>query len=388
MDISQTEFYRRYSTVYENRAHDKYTVGSMMASLGFKRGTKYLKQKRVDGTRPFCYIMSYDELYVLFDKKDWIHSRDREDYGIDNDADEADKLQKIVETPASNSKSNPKPASKKVPPPVPPKPDHLKEDNKSSDTKTQSSKLAPSADRDHVVEFLDDVLSADNEPEPYGIPGPSSTLAEDESEEMPLKQSDPLKVKVSEFIVGKNKKGKLVFDDDKLNAMFNEEPEHSKPEPEPKVYTDRRFEDLYESAKRMWVSDEGDPEDFDWECLALEIEDLSNHKVHDSRNDYYHYSLNRAVQTLRHKINGNSRVSYNYPTNMEIAEMIRKYHNKQRGQMRVTPPEGYKTVPIEKIQGCPKVDEKEYAQAMGIEESSDDEADNANEDWYEALKQA
>jgi len=157
---------------------------------------------------------------------------------------------------------------------------------------------------------------------------------------------------------------------------------------EPKVYTDKRFEDLYESAKRMWVSNEGDPEDFDWECLALEIEDLSNHKVHDGRNDYYHFSLNRAVQTLRNKINGNSRVSYNYPTNMEIAERIRKYYDKQRGQMQVTPPEGYKAVPIEKIQGCPKVDEKECAQAMGIEESSDDEADNANEDWYEALKKA
>jgi len=73
---------------------------------------------------------------------------------------------------------------------------------------------------------------------------------------------------------------------------------------------------------------------------------------------------------------------------MEIAERIRKYYDKQRGQMQVTPSEGYKTVPIEKIQGCPKVDEKECAQAMGIEESSDDEADNANEDWYEALKKA
>ena len=41
----------------------------MMTSLGFKRGSKYLKQKRVDGTRPFCYVISYDELYALFDKK-------------------------------------------------------------------------------------------------------------------------------------------------------------------------------------------------------------------------------------------------------------------------------------------------------------------------------
>src|SRR2546421_13007797 len=56
----QTEFYKRYSFVYENKAHDKYTVGSMIVSLGFKRGFKYLKQKRVDGTRPFCYVIFYD----------------------------------------------------------------------------------------------------------------------------------------------------------------------------------------------------------------------------------------------------------------------------------------------------------------------------------------
>jgi hypothetical protein len=56
--------------------------------------------------------------------------------------------------------------------------------------------------------------------------------------------------------------------------------------------------------------------------------------------------------------------------------------------MWVTPLENYKTVPIKKIQGCPKVDEKECAQAMGIEKSSDNEADDAGEDWYEALKEA
>jgi hypothetical protein len=68
--------------------------------------------------------------------------------------------------------------------------------------------------------------------------------------------------------------------------------------------------------------------------------------------------------------------------------MIRKYYNEDRGQIWVTPPENYKTVPIKKIQGCPKVDEKECAQAMGIEESSDNEADDAGEDWYETLKES
>jgi hypothetical protein len=44
--------------------------------------------------------------------------------------------------------------------------------------------------------------------------------------------------------------------------------------------------------------------------------------------------------------------------------MIRKYYNEYRGQMQVTPPEDYKTISIKKIQGCPKVDKKEYARAI------------------------
>src|SRR5437763_9372754 len=114
----------------------------MMAGLAFKRGTKYLKQKRVDGTRLFCYVMSYDKLYALFDKKGWIHSRDREDYGIDNEAEE-------LSTPISKSKSesqpepkknaspapdSSKPVSKKVSLPILPKLDHLKISTNSSNT--------------------------------------------------------------------------------------------------------------------------------------------------------------------------------------------------------------------------------------------------------------
>ena len=128
LDISQTEFYKRYSYVYKNRTHDKYTIGSMMASLGFKRDSKCLKCKRIDGTRQWCYVMSYDELYALFDKKGWIHSRDKEDYGIDNEAEESSTLILKPKTKkiTPSIPNSPKPISKKVPPPISQKPDHLK----------------------------------------------------------------------------------------------------------------------------------------------------------------------------------------------------------------------------------------------------------------------
>lgn len=115
LDTSQSEFYKQYTAMYENRAHDKYTVGSMMASLGFKRGSKYLKQKRIDGARPFCYVISYDELYALFDKKGWIHSIDREDYGLDDkDNDSADETQKIKKISVSEP-ITPKPIPEIIP---------------------------------------------------------------------------------------------------------------------------------------------------------------------------------------------------------------------------------------------------------------------------------
>src|SRR5437763_14904840 len=84
----------------------------MMASLGFKRDSKCLKYKRMDGMRQWCYVMSYDELYGLFDKKGWIHSRDREDYGIDNKAEE-------LPTPISKPKSESQPKSEKNTHPIP-----------------------------------------------------------------------------------------------------------------------------------------------------------------------------------------------------------------------------------------------------------------------------
>src|SRR3954462_14630636 len=97
--------------------------------------------------------------------------------------------------------------------------------------------------------------------------------------------------------------------------------------------------------------------------------------TYDSK-DYYHYSLSQAVQTYRNRVNSKDRFSYDKPTYIEIAEMIRKYYKEDRGQMQVTPPEDYKTISIKKIQGCPS------------EDNDKDKADDADENWYEALKKA
>src|SRR5436190_18585382 len=130
----------------------------------------------MDGTCQWCYVMSYDELYALFDKKGWIHSRDREDYGIDNEAEE---LPTPISKPKSESQPEsekitppaldfPKPVSKKVPPPIPLKPDHLKVSTNSSNTDDKQEPLRiPDPSGTSI--------------EPLGIPGPSGTSIESQS---------------------------------------------------------------------------------------------------------------------------------------------------------------------------------------------------------------
>ena len=161
---------------------------------------------------------------------------------------------------------------------------------------------------------------------------------------------------------------------------------------------DDKIEALFQSAKNLWEEDGYNPEEFNGELLAIEIEDLSNHKVYDMKADPYHYSLNRAVQIYRDKSNRGTNNMYTYPPNEVIAEKIRKYYKEERGIICVSPPEGYKTVPTKKLKAVPNIDEREYVQAIGYdEECSDDEAkiakkaknvddDDADEDWYESLK--
>jgi hypothetical protein len=404
LDIPQTEFYKRYSFVYENRAHDKYTVGSMMASLGFKRGSKYLKQKRVDGTRPFCYVMSYDELYALFDKKGWIHSRDREDYGIDNESEE-------LSTPISKPESVSQPEPEKIAPPVS---DSSNPSNKELDIKKPSLSITMDDLLDELQNYIEDIKEIDPasiplpespkleavvvepipEPEPHGIPGPSNIPA--------TKPVVTLKKKPDALIKLESKENRTKSEEKKYQALHLEwilsgvdKLESSKPitkSSEPNVYMDDKIEALFQSAKNLCEEDGYDPEEFDGESLAIEIEDLSNHKVYDLKADPYHYSLNRAVQIYRDKSNRGTNNMYTYPPNEVIAQKIRKYYKEERGIIRVSPPEGYKTVPIKKLKAVPNIDEKELAQAMGYdEECSDDDAknindDDADEDWYESLK--
>ena len=396
-EISCKRFYEIYAQWCQDNGEPK-----MLSSNKFGMELKQFVSK----TRPRSENRNY---HYKLDRKD-IMKKFGEGFGKST-VEQSEKKEVVTEPKVAPE--SPKEIPKKVPPQLPPKPDHLKVKANSSKSNSEPIKKAPEQEvnpssiplpespKMKPVSVPEPIPKP--APEPYGIPGPSNTSA---PEPKPMQPS----------LFKKNKKGEWVIDDDKINdavkqATAKNLSKKPDPEPEPKVniYMDKPIEDLYESAKKMWESNGGTPEDFDSECLALEIEDLPNHS-RDPKKDYYHYSLSRAVQTYRNKINGRDRVSYDRPTYAEIAEKIRKYYNEERGQMHVTPPVGYKTAPIKKISECPQIDKKECLQAMGHdEECSDDEParsknnkkectsenvamadsdDDADEDWYESLKSA
>jgi hypothetical protein len=216
---------------------------------------------------------------------------------------------------------------------------------------------------------------SDNEEvvEPYGIPGPSNTSAP--------------------------------------------EPEHIQEASEPEIsesnseqVIDKNLEDLYNSVRSHWKADDGDPEEFDWEVLAMEIDELSNSGY--NRSYCYCIGLNMALQDYRYKVNGKHNAEVR-PSNAEIAQTIRKYANEiggevpveessqidEKEQVQIISPVGIKKVPIKEVNEkreqepetppapimlvakIPPIDEREYALANGYEVYSDceDEDDELDE---------
>src|ERR1044071_5490637 len=106
---------------------------------------------------------------------------------------------------------------------------------------------------------------------------------------------------------------------------------------EPNVYMDDKIEALFQNVKNLLEKNDYNPDEFDGESLAIEIEDLSNHKVHDIKADPYHYSLNQVVQLYRNKNNRGTNNMYTYSSNKVIVQKIRKYYKKEREIICVSP---------------------------------------------------
>ncbi|RHZ81667.1 hypothetical protein Glove_117g589 [Diversispora epigaea] len=138
--------------------------------------------------------------------------------------------------------------------------------------------------------------------------------------------------------------------------------------PEPIIYKNNNFKEMYINAKTKWKRFGNDPEDFDWECFITEIEELSNHEQYDFQKDPWHHTLRMLVQLQKSLING------------EIAIELRKYF-KERGTVYIPSLTNHKTESI--IQYTDSIiNTKECGLAEDIETFSDSE----DEDWYNGLE--
>jgi phage/plasmid-associated DNA primase len=159
---------------------------------------------------------------------------------------------------------------KKSPPPLPPKSEGIKVRVKL--LKSESIKKAPEPEIDPAsiplpespkLEPVPKVISA-SVPKPYGIPGPSK----------------------------------------------------------PVIYTEE--EKLYNSIKELWERYDGDPNDFDWEICAIEIENLSNCTTNA---DQYHNELGAIMRSYQYKAKKGVGLTSSFCK--ETAQEIREYEKKK-----------------------------------------------------------
>jgi len=357
MEIASSHLYSSFKTWHSEQFVSNHkkppTVQEFtraLKGLGLEANQKRIGDRKV-GKRLQWYSASYQDLYTTFIKKNMIDEAEDidEPEGYEHkentytppteklpeepEPKDSDCSQPAIENIVEKNEEVPKPVvPKKVPPPLPPKPKRLKVDVKSSNLESKTS-----------------------DPDPASIPLPASPKIEMLPEVPPIPEPE---LESTELVP---------------------EPEIVKLEPdpsntsEPAIYFDENLEDLYKNVKEHWETDGGNPEEFDWESLALDIEDLFNRVSFDP----YHYSLKKSVRNYQYKVNGMNGILYGYPTITQIVEKIRKYDN-ERGQ---APLQGSGVVnPIEELALLPNICKEDYMGLTGhYSEDDDDDYDNDDE---------
>ncbi|CAG8646923.1 10618_t:CDS:2, partial [Paraglomus occultum] len=159
LDVASSYLYNTFKRWFIEQSHIQgkkpptiQEFSRALGELGLKSKPKRIGDRK-NNKRVQWYEASYESLYTAFRKKNMIDE--------DENIDEPDNYQARLQVPDSSTnnpeifpveeETNP---PKKVPPPIPPKPDHLK-------LKTP--------------EISEKIESEENDTEPCGIPGPSNT---------------------------------------------------------------------------------------------------------------------------------------------------------------------------------------------------------------------
>ena len=148
--------------------------------------------------------------------------------------------------------------------------------------------------------------------------------------------------------------------------------------PKVMIYKEDELESMYECAKRHWIRFGYNPEYFDLECFAVEID---NHSGILKLEDSWDCILNKIIQERRNLINRKNKCKYSYntPSNETIALEIRTY-NKKRGTEYISNVKNFKTdnfiEPKESL-----INQKE------CEIANNDDWSDADDDWYDQLEE-
>ena len=345
-----------------------------MASIGLQAKQKRIRDRKA-GKRLQWYSASYQDLYTTFIKKNIIDKAEDidEPKGYEHkentytppaeklpeepEPKDSDCTQPAIENIVEKNEEMPKPVPKKVSPPLPPKPDNLEIKVKSSNPTTPKILKPESPEMislDGLMSELSGYIRELEEPDPAKIHLPASPKIEMLPEVVPILEpkSEPAELVPEPKIV------------------------KSEPEPygipglsntsEPAIYFDENLEDLYKNVKEHWESDGNPPEVFDWENLALEIEDAFKY----ISSDLYQCNLKESVNDYRYKVNGMIGIEYGNPSIAQIVEKIRKYGNAERADLL----QGSGVVNlIEELSLLPNICKEDYMGLTGPHSGEDDD---------------
>ncbi|GET66062.1 hypothetical protein GLOIN_2v1849173 [Rhizophagus irregularis DAOM 181602=DAOM 197198] len=441
-DLPVQEFYRVYTSYCETHCISPLSKINASRILSNELGINS-KVVRKGGKTPRVYSISREDLYKKFFGKNWIHETDEIDIeGIDietskkpasdpkalekflaNIYNPANNPQDVQEKPAEEkptekkpepaeekpaekkpepAEEKPAPVIRKTPPPLPPKPDHLKErpqelrkEQPDPDEDTNESNT------DKSIDNFSDCYLSDKEPdqeEPIPEPDNYDVLddllsdsdfttvnpAPEQQPEYPAESSasvtkpDPEPASEEQFIPEPDTEPEVDRDPEpkegtRAHWVWQERHRWDR-KPWVKNLKDQVFNDLYNTGKELWAKYQDASDEYDWEILAFEIEECPTTRIEDE----YQYYLKEYVDRFKDWIEYNGYLPKT-PSRKELADLIRVYKDNRDAEI-ITTPSGYETMRADKgkvreiPEERPKTDmEREWEAANGIIDDWDEE---------------
>ncbi|PKC00473.1 hypothetical protein RhiirA5_505168 [Rhizophagus irregularis] len=312
-DLPVQEFYRIYTSYCETHCISPLSKINASRILSNELGINS-KKIRVGKATPRVYSISREDLYKKYFGKNWILETDEIDIeGIEietskkpasdpkalekflaNIYNPSNNPQDIQEKPAKKKLEHvikEQPVSKRAPPPLPPKPDHLKE---------RLQELREEQPDPDDYDVLDDLLSnldsttADPVPEKLSAPEPDDyDVLDDLLSDSDFTTVDPVLEQQPESPAKSSTKSESLAD--------------SKSSTEP-------------NSKELWAKYQDASDEYNWEILAFGVEECPTTRIEDK----YQYYLREVVNRFKDLIEYNGNLSKT-SSRKELANIIRIY---------------------------------------------------------------